>query len=48
MTALLRHLQDQFFSLVEVHTLENKQAAIALYDSLFFQKVDVGRLYRKQ
>ena len=45
--ALLRHLQDQLFAIVEVQMIEQNQAAIALFGDLHFQQIDVGRQYRK-
>jgi ribosomal protein S18 acetylase RimI-like enzyme len=44
---LLRHLQEQYFGLAEVQTLDQNQAAIALFRSLGFEQVDTGRSYRK-
>ena len=48
MAQLIRHLQEQYFGLVEVQTMESNQAAIKLYTGLGFQHVDTGRIYRKQ
>jgi ribosomal protein S18 acetylase RimI-like enzyme len=44
---LLRHVQEQFFSLVEVQTNERNAAALALYRGLGFEEVDRGHSYRK-
>jgi ribosomal protein S18 acetylase RimI-like enzyme len=44
---LLRHVQEQFFSLVEVQANEKNAAALALYRGLGFEEVDRGHLYRK-
>jgi ribosomal protein S18 acetylase RimI-like enzyme len=44
---LLRHVQEQFFSLVEVQADERNAAALALYHSLGFEPVDRGHSYRK-
>jgi ribosomal protein S18 acetylase RimI-like enzyme len=44
---LLRHVQEQFFSLVEVQTNERNEAAVRLYRGLGFEQVDTGRSYRK-
>ncbi len=45
---LLRYLQDQFFGIVEVQTMERNEAAIQLYRGLGFEQVDTGRIYQKQ
>jgi ribosomal protein S18 acetylase RimI-like enzyme len=47
LSQLLRHLQEQYFGLAEVQTLDQNQAAIALFQSLGFEQVDTGRSYRK-
>jgi ribosomal protein S18 acetylase RimI-like enzyme len=44
---LMRHVQEQFFSLVEVQARERNEAAGRLYGALGFEQVDLGRLYRK-
>jgi ribosomal protein S18 acetylase RimI-like enzyme len=44
---LLRHLQDQFFGLVECQVLDDNIAALQLLQGLGFQKVDTGRQFRK-
>jgi ribosomal protein S18 acetylase RimI-like enzyme len=44
---LLRHVQEQFFSLVEVQANERNSAALALYGGLGFVEVDRGHVYRK-
>ncbi len=44
---LLRHVQEQFFSLVEVQANERNEAALRLYRGLGFEQVDTGRVYRK-
>jgi ribosomal protein S18 acetylase RimI-like enzyme len=44
---LLRHVQEQFFSLVEVQTNEQNAGALALYRGLGFEEVDQGHSYRK-
>jgi ribosomal protein S18 acetylase RimI-like enzyme len=46
-TAVLRHVQEQFFTLVEVQAPQTNQAAVALLRSLGFTQVDTGRLYQK-
>jgi ribosomal protein S18 acetylase RimI-like enzyme len=43
---MLRYLQDQYFTLAEVQTMERNQAAIKLYQCLGFKQVDMGRIYR--
>jgi ribosomal protein S18 acetylase RimI-like enzyme len=43
---LLRHLQDQFFSLAEFQVLEDNAPALALLRGIGFQQVDIGRQYR--
>jgi ribosomal protein S18 acetylase RimI-like enzyme len=47
LTQLLRYLQEQYFGLAEVQATERNQAAIDLYQSVGFQQVDAGRLYKK-
>lgn len=47
LTQLLRYLQEQFFALAEVHASEQNQTALQLLQSLDFQQVDAGRLYKK-
>lgn len=42
-----RQLQQHHVSLVEAQTMEHNRAAIALYQSLGFQIVDQGNVYRK-
>jgi ribosomal protein S18 acetylase RimI-like enzyme len=44
---LMRHVQEQFFSLVEVQANERNEAALGLYRGLGFEPVDTGRVYRK-
>jgi ribosomal protein S18 acetylase RimI-like enzyme len=44
---LLRHVQEQFFALVEVQTNERNEAALRLYRGLGFEAIDTGRTYRK-
>jgi ribosomal protein S18 acetylase RimI-like enzyme len=44
---LLRHVQEQFFSVVEVQANESNAAALALYRGLGFEQVDTGHTYRK-
>ena len=44
---LLRHVQEQFFSLVEVQANERNEAVIGMCRRLGFEQVDQGRAYRK-
>jgi len=44
---MLRYLQEQFFGLVEVQTLEQNEAAVKLYRSVGFEQVDVGHAFRR-
>jgi ribosomal protein S18 acetylase RimI-like enzyme len=45
---VLHYLQDQFFTLVEVQTMQHNTAARNLYLSLGFQEVDIGHVYRRE
>jgi ribosomal protein S18 acetylase RimI-like enzyme len=47
MAQLLRYLQDQFFSIVEMQVLADNTAGINLLRSLGFEQVDTGHIYRK-
>ena len=47
MTQALRYLQDQFFGIAEVQTVEQNEAAVHLYRGLGFEQVDTGRAYRR-
>lgn len=47
LTSILRYLQEQFFGLAEVQTMEHNQPAIGLYRSVGFRQVDIGHIYRK-
>lgn len=44
---LLKHLQEQYFGIVEIQTMEANQAAVNLYRAMGFEQVDTGRIYRK-
>jgi ribosomal protein S18 acetylase RimI-like enzyme len=44
---VLRHLQEQFFSVVEVQARADNEAGLALFRGLGFQQVDSGHSYRK-
>ena len=48
LSQMLRYLQEQYFGLTEVQTMQHNQAAIQLYQSLGFQQVDTGRIYKKE
>jgi ribosomal protein S18 acetylase RimI-like enzyme len=45
---LLRYLQDQYFGVVEVQAPDRNQPAVALLQTLGFEQVDLGRVYRKE
>jgi ribosomal protein S18 acetylase RimI-like enzyme len=44
---ILRHLQEQFFTLVETHAAADNPAAIGLLRGLEFRQVDAGHTYRR-
>ena len=44
---LLRYLQDQYFGICEVQTLDQNQMAASLFRSVGFEQVDTGRIYKK-
>jgi ribosomal protein S18 acetylase RimI-like enzyme len=44
---LLKHLQEQYFAVVEVHVPEEDEAAARLFRSLGFVQVDLGVSYKK-
>jgi len=44
---MLRYLQEQYFGITEVQTMQHNQAALSLYHSLGFMQVDVGHIYKK-
>jgi ribosomal protein S18 acetylase RimI-like enzyme len=46
-TNVLRYLQEQFFSTVEVQARTENEAAIKLFQGLGFEQVDTGRSYRR-
>jgi len=48
MAQMLRYLQDQFFSLVEMHIHADNTAGINLLRGLGFEQVDAGHIYRKK
>jgi ribosomal protein S18 acetylase RimI-like enzyme len=45
---VLRYLQDQFFTVVEIQTRADNEAAISLMRGLGFEQVDSGHIYRKK
>jgi ribosomal protein S18 acetylase RimI-like enzyme len=44
----IRYLQDQYFNVVEVQTMEQNDAAVKLYRGIGFERVDQGYSYRRQ
>lgn len=46
MLTVLKHLQDQRITLVEVQTMERNVAATNLYENLGFTRIDTGHVYR--
>src|SRR5262249_28882778 len=44
---LLRYLQDQYFGICEVQTLDQNNVASGLFRSVGFEQVDVGHIYKK-
>ena len=47
LSQMFRYIQEQYFRMVEVHIPEANDGAIALFHGLGFDKVDVGRSYRR-
>jgi ribosomal protein S18 acetylase RimI-like enzyme len=47
LASMLRYLQEQYFGLVEVQTVERNQIGVKLFRGLGFEQVDFGRLYRR-
>jgi ribosomal protein S18 acetylase RimI-like enzyme len=47
MAQLLRYLQDQFYSLVEIQVRSDNVAALSLMQSLGFESVDSGHIYQR-
>lgn len=47
MALLLRYLQEQFFSLVEIQVPETNTAALGLVRGVGFEQVDVGHVFKK-
>jgi ribosomal protein S18 acetylase RimI-like enzyme len=48
MSMLLRHLREQFFTLVEAHAPETNEAANNLLQSAGFVRTDTGRRFKRQ
>jgi ribosomal protein S18 acetylase RimI-like enzyme len=48
LTQILRHLQEQFFTLVEMQVAERDNATLQLLAGLGFTEVDSGRRYRRE
>jgi ribosomal protein S18 acetylase RimI-like enzyme len=47
MVHLMRYIQEQFFSLIEVQAPEKNTAVVALYRGLGFELIDTARTFRK-
>ena len=47
MCQVFRCLQDQYFNLMEIQTMEKNAAAVKLFRGLGFEQVDVGHSYKK-
>lgn len=43
---LLQYLQEQCFNLVEIQVSERNRPAMSLFQSLGFEQIDIGRVYR--
>lgn len=48
LTQVVRALQEQYFGILEVQIPESNQPTVALFRQLDFERVDVGRLYRRE
>jgi ribosomal protein S18 acetylase RimI-like enzyme len=48
LVSILQYLQEQYFGLIEVQTMERNQAAVKLYQGVGFEQVDIGRIYRRE
>jgi ribosomal protein S18 acetylase RimI-like enzyme len=48
LSQVLRHLQEQFFGLIEAQTPAGSEAGLGLLRSLGFEQVDTGKQYTKQ
>jgi ribosomal protein S18 acetylase RimI-like enzyme len=44
---VMKHLQDQYFGIIEAQAMERNQAAVSLFRTLGFEQSDVGRIYQK-
>ena len=47
LTQVMRNLQEQYYGIVEVQVPELNAPTMALFRSLGFTEVDVGRVYRR-
>jgi ribosomal protein S18 acetylase RimI-like enzyme len=47
LSQILRRLQEEYFGVVEVQAADQNSAALALFTSLGFERVDTGRVYTK-
>jgi ribosomal protein S18 acetylase RimI-like enzyme len=47
LTHILRRLQEEYFGIVEAQVPEHDSAAVGLFESLQFSRVDTGRVYVK-
>jgi ribosomal protein S18 acetylase RimI-like enzyme len=48
LTQMIRSLQEQYFGVIEVQTPEDNPTGLALFQSLGFEQVDLGRVYRRE
>jgi ribosomal protein S18 acetylase RimI-like enzyme len=46
MSQILRYLQEQYFGIVEIQSMERNQPAVKLIKSCGFEQVDFGRMYK--
>jgi ribosomal protein S18 acetylase RimI-like enzyme len=46
MAQILRYLQEQYFGIVEIQSMERNQPAVKLIKSCGFEQVDFGRMYK--
>jgi ribosomal protein S18 acetylase RimI-like enzyme len=47
LSQILRHLQEQFFSLIEMQAAQDNAPTIALLRTLGFNQIDIGHRYRR-
>lgn len=45
-THVVKHLQEQYFGLIEAHAMERNQSAVKLLKVAGFEQVDFGRMYK--